>query len=487
MNITKEFISSVSQNEAALKNGADLVKKKNFKNLAVDKDKTYISGECLGSGKIPYACSVDFINENSPVFRCSCPSRQIPCKHVVGLLWAYMENHSFSISEIPADIISKRENKEERAKKAKEKLEAAEKTEPANKEKSSAWLKSAVKKIEAQLTGIEEAEKILLAIAQSGFGSMDAKSVAGYFAIVKQLDSYFIPGIQSEIYDLLGVVSDNISKKEKSDNFWHAAAEKLCRIYALTYKGREYLEKKKATPDKPDTQSEIEELMGYAWKLEELLQLGLYESDAKLVQLCFHVRQEEDKKRFVDEGFYISLNSGNIYKTRNYRPFKAAKHIKEEDSVFLLLHIPKLYIYPSQSLNPRVRWDGGDFEAITPEICASIFAFAKGDYAEVIKSVKNQLKNLLLFPYPAVLLSFEKIIKAGDGEYVIYDAKNNAISLKKSGYFSESFAYLLDGIDDSKAKNCAMLAVFDNDIKSGELFAQPVALVTDEKIMRLLY
>jgi hypothetical protein len=32
-----------------------------------------------------------------------------------------------------------------------------------------------------------------------------------------------------------------------------------------------------------------------------------------------------------------------------------------------------------------------------------------------------------------------------------------------------------------------MLLLFENSIESGELFAQPLAVVTDEKIMRLLY
>ncbi|MCL2814973.1 MAG: SWIM zinc finger family protein [Oscillospiraceae bacterium] len=486
MKITKEFISSVSLNDTVFKNGADLAKKKNFKNLAVDKDKTYISGECFGSGKNPYICSVDFILEDSPVFRCSCPSRQIPCKHVVGLLWAYMEGHSFFITTIPEEILAKRENKQERVKKAKEKLESAEKDDSA-KEKSSAWIKSAVKKIEAQLAGIEEAKKILFDFAQSGFGSVDSKIIANYVGIVKQLDSYFIPGIQSEITDLFAIAGSCISEKDKSDNLWHmAAAEKLCRIYTLLEKSREYLENKKSAPDKPDIKSEIEELIGYAWKLEELSQYGLFETDAKLLQLCFHVRQEDDKKQFVEEGYYVSLNSGNIYKTLNYRPYKAVKYIKEEDSVFDVLNIPKLYIYPGSSINPRVRWDEFSFEAVTSDICRSVLAFAKRDYQEVIKSVKNQLKNLFLLPHPAVLLNFEKIIKADGGDYVIYSG-GNSIRLKKSGYFIHSFAFLLDSQLDSAPKKRAVLAVFDNDIKSGELFAQPVALVTDEKIARLVY
>ena len=322
---------------------------------------------------------------------------------------------------------------------------------------------------------------------------MDAKNIMNYSGIIKQLDSYFIPGIQSEINDLLGDIRHNSGGKNIADIT--EITEKLCRIHTLVLKSRAYLENKKENPDKPDIESEIEELMGYAWKLEELDRHGLFETDAKLVELCFHVRREDDKKQFVDEGFYISLNSGRIYKTRNYRPFKAVKYIKEQDSVFAVLNMPKLYIYPSQSLNPRVRWEDNSldmFGEISPEVYKQIKSCAQSDYTEVIKAVKNQLKNLLLFPHPAVLVNFAKISKLNnlnntEEKYVISDLAGNKIMLKKSAYCQDSFMFLLDRLTKSEAENNAMLLLFDNGVESGELTAQPLAVITDEKIIRLVY
>lgn len=40
-------------------------------------------GQVQGSGKSPYEVAVDLAG---PAFRCSCPSRKVPCKHVLGLL-----------------------------------------------------------------------------------------------------------------------------------------------------------------------------------------------------------------------------------------------------------------------------------------------------------------------------------------------------------------------------------------------------------------
>ncbi|MFC0556292.1 SWIM zinc finger family protein [Planotetraspora thailandica] len=44
-------------------------------------------GECKGSGATPYRACVDL---SEPAYKCSCPSRKFPCKHVLGLLllWA---------------------------------------------------------------------------------------------------------------------------------------------------------------------------------------------------------------------------------------------------------------------------------------------------------------------------------------------------------------------------------------------------------------
>lgn len=45
-------------------------------------------GSCQGSGKTPYTVAVDV---TTPTYRCSCPSRKFPCKHVLGLLFLWSE------------------------------------------------------------------------------------------------------------------------------------------------------------------------------------------------------------------------------------------------------------------------------------------------------------------------------------------------------------------------------------------------------------
>lgn len=84
-------------------------------------DDTFYMGECKGSGKSNYMVSADFIEGNQPIIRCSCPSRQFPCKHGLALLFEIEAGKEFDKGEIPREILDKRARKEAREAKKKEK------------------------------------------------------------------------------------------------------------------------------------------------------------------------------------------------------------------------------------------------------------------------------------------------------------------------------------------------------------------------------
>lgn len=105
-------------------NGRGLVQKDKLIKLYVSEEEDLLFGECLGSGKSNYVCSVDFIAPDNPVARCNCPSRQFPCKHVLGLMYAYADGLDFKKSAVPEDIVSKRD-KAENGRKARRNEKAA--------------------------------------------------------------------------------------------------------------------------------------------------------------------------------------------------------------------------------------------------------------------------------------------------------------------------------------------------------------------------
>ena len=88
MQITEQYILMQAPNAKAADNGRKLSQKGNFGNLGKNAEENVYWGECSGSGKNPYKTSIDWsISENAPTCRCSCPSRQFPCKHSLGLMF----------------------------------------------------------------------------------------------------------------------------------------------------------------------------------------------------------------------------------------------------------------------------------------------------------------------------------------------------------------------------------------------------------------
>ncbi|HEX3088296.1 MAG TPA: SWIM zinc finger family protein, partial [Ilumatobacteraceae bacterium] len=70
-------------------------------------DDRAVWGRCIGTSAEPYECAVDHLDV---AFRCSCPSRVLPCKHALALLllWARGQVAEGSAPPFAASWIAKR-------------------------------------------------------------------------------------------------------------------------------------------------------------------------------------------------------------------------------------------------------------------------------------------------------------------------------------------------------------------------------------------
>ncbi|GHU03608.1 hypothetical protein FACS1894205_0430 [Alphaproteobacteria bacterium] len=370
--------------------------------MSHDSQQTILFGECQGSGSKPYIVSADFINPHSATFRCTCPSRKFPCKHGLGLLYAFRQGKNFSIEEIPADIAEKRQKLAGRQ----EKKAAPGEAPP--KEKNAAQSQTArLKKTEAQLDGLSIAETALHSLIRDGFGAITPKAVDGLEKRLKQLGDAYLPGVQREFRALLnGLKEDEGSDREV---FYSEAFNRAVRLGLLLRRGKDALQQKQGDPAccAPEV-LEVETLLGHAWQLSELDGLGLVEKDARLMQLAFTSFDDEAALSFEDLGLWASLSDGAIIRTRNIRPYKAAKHIAAADSIFGLLHTPVLYRYPGSAF-PRARWDSFTLSDPSPEDYARLLSFAAPDLAGAIRQAREVLKNPLAESAPFALLRFDDI------------------------------------------------------------------------------
>ncbi|MCJ8014255.1 SWIM zinc finger domain-containing protein [Paenibacillus sp. KQZ6P-2] len=474
--ITETWIDSLAPNSAAIKNGHDLIKKGKFTAFHQSEDELVLFGICAGSGKTPYTPSADFVFPDKPVMRCSCPSRQIPCKHVLGLLYAYSDGKPFSTEVVPDELAAKREKAEKREeKKAKE---AAEGTAPKTKKVNKSALK---KKIMAQLQGLDVLEKLTFSLIRRGLGTLDAKELKIIQEHVKQMGSFYLNGAQIQLRKLHMILSAG-GNPEYTYSF---AAEQFAVIHAFIKKGRAHLNAKLEDPELAlDHESTIEEWLGHAWQLSELKEARLVSPEAELIQLSFLSYDDASRLEFVDNGYWMQMDSGEIHSTVQYRPYKAAKLMREEDSFFEVARVPALYRYPGD-MNRRVRYESFTSRPLEEQDIAQIRQYAAGSYIEAIKKVKNQLKNPLGDPNPVMLLHVDKVVTDEEGRLFIADAGGDTLGLQD--VIGDTTVQLVKYLPEDSLKDIAMLVLFDHQPQSGQLRAQPLSIVNKHEIIRLLY
>lgn len=476
--ITSMYVDSLAPNAAAVKNGQGLVRKKSFVQLHRTEDGTLLFGQCSGSGKTPYVCSVDFVAPESPVFRCTCPSRQFPCKHTLGLLYAYAEGQNFSVAPVPEDIAAKREKAEKREEnKSKQALEGKE-SRPKKINKSA--LK---KKIHTQLEGLDLLEKLVLSLVRGGLSAIDSKTLKSIQEHVKQLGNYYLSGAQIELRRFALLLGNDRNREES----YTYAMEQLTRLHAFIKKGRAYLMARAEDPELAlDPGSTIDEWLGHAWQLSELKEYGLTKEGAELLQLSFYSIDDPARQEYVDIGYWVELGSGDIHRTVTYRPYKAAKLMREEDSFFEVAQIPVLYKYPGD-MNVRVRYEEMTARPVTAAELDRVSLTAHRNYSEVIKKVKNQLKNPLSDKWPVLLLHTAFLGRTESGQFVITDDSGSRIVLEDISSLPQGTVELLPFLTASSLTDCFLLVMFKNHLEEGRLVAQPMTLIKEDSVTRLLY
>ncbi|MFF2907475.1 SWIM zinc finger family protein [Paenibacillus sp. NPDC057934] len=479
LELTSSYVDSLAPNAAAIKNGQGLVKKKSFVELNRSENGELLFGQCSGSGKSNYVCSVDFVVPEKPVARCTCPSRQFPCKHALGLMYAYCEGLEFQIAPVPEDILSKREKAEKREEtKAKQAEEGS--SEPKPKKVNKSALK---KKITVQLEGLDVLEKLILSLIRGGLATIDSKTIKTVNEHVKQMGNYYLPGAQTELrrFALL------LSKGQDHEESYTYAVEQLTRLHAFIKKGRAYLTAKQEDPELArDHESTIEEWLGHAWQLAELKEVGLVTEGAELLQLAFYSYDDAARQEYVDLGYWLEQATGDIHRTVQYRPYKAAKHLREDDSFFEVAQLPLLYRYPGQ-MNVRVRYDEMLPRAVIGTDLAAVSANAQRSYAEALKKAKNELKNPLGEKNPVLLLHAVRLGQTEGGQYTLTDESGQHLVLEDIPSLPQGTTGLLPFLASEWHEDIAVLVMLEHLSDQGRLVAQPLTVVNDAGITRLLY
>lgn len=483
ISIDEGYVDGAAPNAEAAKNGRGLVAKGKFVALNVDADETLLFGQCAGSGKVPYACSCDFARPEQPTHRCSCPSRQFPCKHCLGLMYAFvLKRPNFKTADVPEELAGKREKLAARVEK---KADEAAKPKVVNKA-------ALAKKIQAQLDGLDLLSKLTLDLTRIGIGNMNAKSAGEVEEKAKQLGNAYLPGAQAALHRYTKLFAEDgtgkfdpkapASSREAASS---EALDQLSRLHTLAKQGRAYLQRRLDDPElKPDAETPIAAWLGHAWQLAELKAAGLVEKDVELVQLAFNSHDDVARQEYVDTGVWMNLGTGRIHVTQTFRPYKAVKFIKSDDSFFGVARVGELCVYPGD-VNPRVRWEGMTPRPIEPKDLQRVRDHARADFAAVIKDVKTNLKGPLADKQPIVALRFKRVGQV-DGALVVEDAKGERLTLTDAGMTEEPpSCHLLGLLPPALFADATMIVRFRHDLDRRKLEVKPLSIVTATGVVRL--
>lgn len=211
-------------------------------------------GSIKGSGKKPYLVQVDTKNI---AYKCTCPSRQFPCKHAVGILLVHsVDSSAFTKSKEPdyvEDWISKREKRADKIN-----TEEKELTEEEKEKKSTAKAKRQDDKLKLTLAGIAELKLWLKDMIRIGILELPNRPAKYFETMMERM-------VDSKAQGLAGWIKALKNLPYKNQDQWQDQALDIIAKLFLLVKATENLDKYSEAEQKA-----IKGLLGWTYKQKEM-------------------------------------------------------------------------------------------------------------------------------------------------------------------------------------------------------------------------
>ena len=256
LTLSEQQIEILAPNPAALNAGKGLSTKNNWGLLA--QNERAVWGEIKGSGKNPYLVQIDL---SSLANKCSCPSRQFPCKHSLALMLLYAKSRNeFVVSqEEPTWVktwLDKRQAKSN-------KPEILEERTPEDQEKlDKAKEKTQQERFESVQAGVADLELWLKDLVRIGILELPNKPASEFDKVAARMIDAKAPGLASWVKSLSTV---NFSNQEE----WQTDVLSIfSKLFLLIKTFRNY------NNLSPIWQITIKNLVGWSQSSKELLANG---------------------------------------------------------------------------------------------------------------------------------------------------------------------------------------------------------------------
>lgn len=501
--ITELWITEQSPNEKALLDARELIRTGALKNLAKNEDGSLIFGDCRGSGGAPYTVSIDLASGNDkPTLGCSCPSRQRPCKHVLGLLLAYTQKGTtFSIATPPQELLDKR---------AKQAEQPAPKTRTAKNTPPNGVNKGALaKKAKEQIDALETLGTFLVDLVNGGVGGLTPK-------MIEEIDQQAKRMVDANIFTAGGVLkrlSAAVSQKDESEKDDDDDDEKvvkktarclttstetrvawmLTHLYAMVRRGIKLLDGRLAAEGASamEVDGTYDLILNRRWKLPELKHAGYWVTNRTYLEMA-HERRDDDTLQFAEAtGFLLDLTDGSIVREWTALPYNvfrsrfATQRLRESRRGALM--VSEAALYPGEMTNRRIRWDDkvdgtctertrqpGDYEAL--------HSHAK-PIVEIIKAFRSHLRNPL-HPLDAVFLVAAKRFGTLGTDLIVEDAAKDRLVLRDKEDAIVSGTIALRQAAAAYGPGSLAVRLF-YDLPTRVIHAEPLALFVGDEHLRL--
>lgn len=247
--LTTEQILALAPDAAAAKAGRGLAGPRKWVTLGAN-DQT-IWGECQGSGAKPYQVQVD-LTGGDLAYRCSCPSRKLPCKHTLGLLLLRATAAADFSTTTPPDWVS--DWLEKRAQTAQKRTEKREQTPVVNPAAQAKRVAARETKIRA---GLQELEQWLHDLVRQGLADVPSRPASFWLTPASRMHDAQAPGVARMLHDMAGMPNSGT-------NWQHRLLERLSLLHLLI-EGFKHLD---TLP--PATQADIRTALGVTIREDDL-------------------------------------------------------------------------------------------------------------------------------------------------------------------------------------------------------------------------
>lgn len=444
---------AIAPNATAMQNGRALSVR--FLTRFIAEDRFFLFGSCPGSDNIVYTASADFSALETPVYRCSCPSRQKPCKHVLGLLLAYVgAAEQFSAAPIPAELAS-----------------PVRKT--GTRRRTAAPGRRDTQKLTLQIEGLSIALGLAESIVREGLGTLSVKRLNELRTQCRALGNCHLPGVQVQFTRILRLLSDGLTE----DAPRRAAFTELAVFAMLCRRALTYFEQKKSSAAELD--AELESWCGRVWYLTELEEMGLCLENTRLIQLAFTSIDNPDSGMLEDTGYWVRFDATSaedaLCLTQTLRPREALARVREDDSCFGVASVPKLYRYPA---GLRVRWDEFSLCDPTPGDFETLLALSE-PLAPAVKRLRRNLQSLCAPRVLPAMIRLGALETDGSNGFWLRDTEGALLPLDDA---PDAPASLLPLALDASHKAVFLLLTARPD---GQIAGQCLSLLSPDGVTRL--